>query len=281
MRTFFSFSDAWKWLESVEISRFDMICWDLTWARPWAVSGSHGSKVRTSFRASAAGFGSKQTASWQQLSTSVPWNLEPLKRGGHFKCILWHFFAPKEINESKLCYILHHFALWSLIPSSRKAPLALPSHGSVASTLDFLARAQQRLVDGQNRQSLATQDRWLIFSLGMSNIRSFRICARSSMCFIHISRFMFMFANKCSIIFSILSCSILFFPDSAPCSSGAPTSWKSHQSVFAFNHFRSVLVWTCSRSLPKGQASPASPSHLPDFGSPAQSLANSLSVSCR
>lgn len=163
----------------------------------------------------------------------------------------------------------------------RKAPLALPSHGSVASTLDFLARAQQRLVDGQNRQSLATQDRWPIFSLGMSNIRSFRICARSSMCFIHISRFMFMFANKCYIIFSILSCSILFFPDSAPCSSGAPTSWKSHQSVFAFNHFRSVLVWTCSRSLPKGQASPASPSHLPDFGSPAESLANSLSVSCR
>ena len=47
----------------------------------------------------------------------------------------------------------------ALDQSKLKAPLALPSHGSVASTLDFLARAQQGLVDGQNRQSLATQDR--------------------------------------------------------------------------------------------------------------------------
>ena len=106
MRTFFSFSDAWKWLESVELSRFDMICWDLTWARPWAGSRVMGPRYeRVSEHPQLALDQSKLhlDSNWtrQFRGTSNLWSVEG---------ILWHFSAPKEIKA-----LLHFASFCSLV----------------------------------------------------------------------------------------------------------------------------------------------------------------------
>ena len=187
--------------------------WDVTWVGPgWAVSGSHGSKVRTSFRSEpAAGFGStKQTASRQPKKTEHLSSVLVPSRTFVVWRAFYGIFAPKQIKA------LLHFALWS-IPSvqadlidqiwpdstgRRRWHCHLRMEAWHQHWISWRVRSRGWSMGRTVKAWLPNitqkgSDLWKlepIFSLGIrSNIRSLRIRGGFCMCFIHISRFIFMF----------------------------------------------------------------------------------------